>query len=190
MEAELRASLLRLYLERVRVLGEEDLAAALDELGDEAAQRIRGTAGHDWLPVAFEIAILRSVQRRRGEEGVRELGRDVGRAAMGNAIMRPLVSATFGMLGRHPEALVQLAVAGMSVATRNAGRVRIVSRKNAEVRLLYGPIPEVCRDRALLLRYSGSIEAVLEQGRVRARAELEWNPGEPSALFVVSWQRG
>ncbi len=189
-EPELRASLLKLYLERLpHVLG-EDSAKVRDELGADAILRIERASASAWLPIAIEVALLRAVERLRGDDGVREVGRDVGLAATNNAILRPLVSAMLGMLGRRPDVLVQLAVAGWGLATRNAGRLRIASRVDGEVRIELFEIPEAMRDRALFLRMCGSIEALFAHGGVRAQVELDGAPEAPRIGYTVKWSRG
>jgi hypothetical protein len=190
VEPQLRASLLRLYLERLPSLDAEATAAARAALGAETIRRVERAAGHVWLPMAWELAILRAVHAARGDGAVRALGREVGRAALSNPILRPLVSAVLGMLGRRPEALVQLALAGWGVAVRDAGGAAIVARRGGELKIAYEGIPEVARHRAHLLRMCGSVEALLRSGGVDARVEIgEWTEGAARAVYVVSWTR-
>jgi hypothetical protein len=50
-------------------------------------------------------------------------------------------------------------------------------------------LPEVLRDRAMLLRMGGATEAVLELGGLTTALELEWEPGAPRAVLRLSWTR-
>lgn len=190
MEPEIRASLLKLYLVRLPLRGVEDASAVREALGPEAIRRIEWAAGHDWLPLAFELTMLRVVRARRGDEGVRALGRDMGRAAVDDAFLRPLVAAMLVMLGRRPDVLLQLSQAGWRLATRNAGSFSVVSRRDGEVRMRFDAPPELLQDSVLLLRGAGSLEALFAYGGVEARAEVEWTPGASAAVVVVSWRRG
>jgi len=189
VEPEIRASLLKLYLARLDVRGKEEAAAARAALGADAVRRIERTRGNEWLPMAWEVSMLRAVHGMRGDEGVRELGRELGRAAIEDALLGPLVKAMLGMLGRRPDVLLQLSLAGWGTATRNAGRGSIIERTDGLARLAIDALPAALRERALLLRICGSVEALLEMGGVAARAE----PGgeDRDRLYLaVSWGAG
>lgn len=189
MKPEIRASLLRLYLARLPSLPAGDAEAVRAALGPDAIRQIERTPGHEWLPMAFEGTILRTLHAARGDDGAREMGRGVGGDAVRNGILRPLVSAVLGMLGRRPEALLQLAIAGWGLAVRNAGRMIIVSRAPSGVRIAYEGIPEGVRHRGHLMRCVGSLEGLLEYGGVDGRAELLWEEGAPTAICEVRFAR-
>lgn len=189
MEPQLRASLLRLYLRRIAVRSQEDAAAVRAAVGSENVARIERAIGHEWLPMSLEVAILRAIHARHGDEGVHALGRDVGHAAIGDGILGPLVRATVTMLGRRPDVLVHIAIRGWSLATRNAGRVRVSTRTDGEVRIAMEDLPPVMRERIVLLRLAGSTEALLEYGVPAAGSELEWAAGAARADLRLWWSR-
>jgi hypothetical protein len=188
-EPAVRTSLLRLYLRHLDGARPGDASAAREALGPEAVARIERTPGHEWLPMAYELAILRAIHARHGEEGVRALGRAVGRAAVDDALLRPLVRATLTMLGRRPDVLVHIALVGWRIATRNACRITVAARADGEVTLRFLGMPPVMRDRAMLLRMDGSLEALLDYGGVAARSETTWEPGSADATVKVRWSR-
>jgi hypothetical protein len=113
----------------------------------------------------------------------------VGRAAVDDALLRPLIRATLTMLGRRPDVLLQIALAGWRIATRNACRLGVSSRADGEVTLSIADIPPVMRDRAMLLRMDGSLEALLDYGGVAATCETDWEPGAAHATVRVRWSR-
>jgi hypothetical protein len=189
-EPALRASLLRLYLRHLAATRPDDAGAVREALGADAVARIERTPGHEWLPIALEVAIVRTIHERHGDTGVRALGRAVGRAAVDDAILQPLVRATITMLGRRPDVLLHIALAGWRIATRNACRIAVASRSDGEVRLLLDGIPPVMRERALFLRLGASCDALLEYGGVAAESEVEWEPGASTAVIRVRWWRG
>jgi hypothetical protein len=189
-EPVLRASLLRLYLRHLDAARPEDASAVREALGAETVARIERASGHEWLPIAWEVAIVRALHVRHGDEAPRAVGRAVGRAAIDDAILRPLVRATLTMLGRRPDVLVQIALVGWRIATRNACRIAVASRSDGEVTLSMVDIPPVMRDRAILLRMDGSLEALLDYGRVAAACATEWEPGAARATVRVRWSRG
>jgi hypothetical protein len=189
-EPALRASLLRLYLRHLDAAHPDDAGAAREALGAEAVARIERAPGHEWLPISYEVAILRAIHARHGDEGARAVGRAVGRAAVDDAILRPLVRATLTMLGRRPDVLLHIALVGWRIATRNACRLAVASRADREVRLSVLDIPPVMRDRAMFLRMAGSLDALLEYGGVAAASEVEWEPGSMRAAVRVRWSRG
>lgn len=185
-----RTSLLRLYLRHLDAARPDDASGARGALGPEAVARIERTPGHEWLPMAYEVVILRAIHARRGDEGVRAVGRAVGRAAVDDAILRPLVRATLTMLGRRPDVLLHIALVGWRIATRNACRIAVASRADGEVTLRFLGMPPVMRDQAMLLRMDGSLEALLEYGGVAASCETAWEPGAADATVKVRWSRG
>jgi hypothetical protein len=189
-EPALRASLLRLFLRHLDAARPGDASAVREALGAEAVARIERATGHEWLPIAWEVAIVRVLQARHGDEAPRAVGRAVGRAAVDDAILRPLVRATLTMLGRRPDVLLHIALVGWRIATRNACRMAIASRADGEARVSIRDIPPVMRDRAILLRMAGSLEALLEYGGVAAAIDVEWEPGAASAFHRVRWSRG
>jgi hypothetical protein len=189
-EPALRASLLRLFLRHLDAARPEDAALVREALGPEAVARIERTPGHEWLPISWEVAILRTLRDRHGDEAPRAVGRAVGRGAVDDAILRPLIRATLTMLGRRPDVLLQIALAGWRVATRNACRVAISSRSDGEARVSLRDLPPVMRDRAILLRMAGSLEALLDYGGVAAAIDVEWEPGAAKAFHRVRWSRG
>jgi hypothetical protein len=189
-EPALRASLLKLYLRHLDAVRPDDAHAVREALGPAAVARIERAPGHEWLPISWEVAIVRTLQDRHGDDGPRAVGRAVGRAAVDDAILRPLVRATLTMLGRRPDVLLQIALAGWRVATRNTCRLSIASRADGEARVSIAEMPPVMRDRALLLRMAGSLEALLGYGGVAATIDVEWEPGTANAFHRVRWSRG
>ncbi|HEX9241980.1 MAG TPA: hypothetical protein VF875_06010 [Anaeromyxobacter sp.] len=188
-EPALRASLLQLYLRELPyAVPADDLAAVRAALGPAAITRIEHTPSFRWLPIALEVTILRTVQERRGDEGVRALGRAMGHAALRHAFLRILAEATILMRGRKPETLLELCVKGFGRATQHAGHPRLVMRGSREAVIRLENPPEPMRHRALYVRLGGSAEAALEElGRVTARSSVECDPGWARVDHVVWW---
>ena len=188
MEPELRAALLKMYLERLRSLGDDHAAAIRLDVAPATLRRIEGAPMSGWLPLALEVEILEAVERRCGEDGVRELGRVLGRVAVDSLVFRPLVAATFAMLGRLPETLLRLVLQGWETATRHAGRpsYRRVGPQLAHAVL--DDLPAVCRNRAHLLRTCGAIEGLFATAGRTAAVELVWEPNSERAVFAISWR--
>ncbi len=187
MEPEIRAALLKLYLERLRSFGDEDAAAIRADVRPETVRRVEAAPGAGWLPIALELEILHAVQRRRGDDGVRELGRVLGRVATDTPVFRPLVTATLAMLGLLPHVLAGIAAKGWNVATRNAGHATAVRRGPRLVHIDLDDLPPISRDRAHLLRSCGGIEGLYAWAGRAARVDLLWEPGAARAVFAVSW---
>ncbi|WP_242344491.1 hypothetical protein [Anaeromyxobacter terrae] len=187
MEPEIRAALLKLYLERLRTFGDEDAASIRRDVRPETVRRVEAAPAAGWLPIALEIEILHAVQRCRGDDGVRELGRVLGRAATDTAVFQPLVTATLAMLGRLPEVLGWIAAKGWNIATRNAGHATSLRRGPRLVHVVLEDLPPISRDRAHLLRSCGGIEGLYAWAGRAARVDLVWEPGSDRAVFVSSW---
>lgn len=183
---ELRAAVLRLYLDPRTPLDAATRALLRGALPAETLRRIESASPSEWLPAAWEIAMLRAVHARGGDAAVRALAGEVGRVARDVPVFRPLLSATLAMLARHREALVRFVFASFDLAMRNAGRRGAVVGDGRVVRLWHEDIPAAAWDRTLNLRICGSIEA-LELKGVAPRVEVDWTEGSPRAVYTLTW---
>ena len=179
-EPSVRASLVKMVLRRATEVWPGDAAAIHAALGPDALARLDATPGYEWVPLTFEVAIVHAVHALHGDEGARRLGREIGLAGPQHPLLRPLVMATLGMLGRRPSALLEVAVSAWRVATRDAG--------GAALELL--DLPEVLRERPFLLRIGGATEALFELAGLRTAVEVEWEEGASSAVLRLSWSSG
>lgn len=188
VEAEVRAGLLRICLGRAEAVLGADAAAVRGALGAEAVRRIERARDGDWLPLRWEATMDACVLERRGPEAVRRLGLEIGRAALEDTILRPLAAALLGMLGRRPDTLLRISLAGWPRATRNAGEGFVLESGGGWARIGLHGVPEDVRTPALLLRVCGSMEAAFGFGHVAARAVVEGATG--SETILVSWGTG
>jgi hypothetical protein len=188
-EPSVRASLVKMVLRRAAELWPGDAAAFEAALGPGGLERLARTPGHDWAPFTLEVAIVRTVHERHGDEGARRLGREIGRVGVENAILRPVVAATVGMLGRRPAALAAVVASCWPVATRNAGRVIASAPRHGEVHFTHQDVPEGLRDRGMAFRNGGSAEGVLELAGLMTSLEVEWAAGSPWTRMRVAWRR-
>lgn len=185
MEPEVRAFLLRTLLSGLAARWPEDVPAAHAALGPEALARIEGAPAAGWVPFEWEIAVDRALRALRGEERVRELGRELGRSAVARGLLAPLATATLAMLGRRPQTLLRLTLAGWRIATRGAGDNEIVPGEGpGEVRIRFVGAPPVLRDRALMLRLSGTVEALFAHAGVPARTSVGHDGAMPTGVRV------
>jgi hypothetical protein len=184
---EVRAFLLRTLLARLAARWPEDVPAVREALGPEALAALERAPAAGWVPFAWEIAVDRAVRERGGDERLRALGRELGRSALEHGLLAHLASATLGLLGRRPPVLVRLTLAGWRVATRGAGDNELLPGAAAgEVRIRFVDAPDLVRDPALLLRLSGTVEALFAHAGVAARASVDADGGAPSGVRV-SW---
>jgi hypothetical protein len=183
---EIRAALLRLYLDP-RVSCPPDLRAAMRAaLPAEVVPRIERARFSEWLPAAWEIAMLRAVHAKGGDPAVRAVAVAVGRAARDVPIIRPLIAATFGMLGRRREALVRFLVASMDLSMRNAGRGGPVTGSGRVFQHTHEDIPAAWWDRTLNIRNCGAIES-LDLSGPAPRVGVEWSEGSTRAVYTLTW---
>ena len=189
-EPSIRASLARMVLRRAAEVWPDDAAAIRAALGPDALDRLERTPGHEWVPLAFEVAIVRAVHARHGDEGARRLGVEIGRAGLEHPLLRPLVVATLGMLGRRPPVLLEIASAAWMVATREAGRPGRARPRAGGATLDLSQLTEVViRERAYLLRMAGALQALFELARLSTTCDVEWEEGAPRAVLQLSWVR-
>jgi hypothetical protein len=184
-EPELRAALLRLYLAPAVGGSPEVRAAMRAALPEGALQRIERAGPSEWLPAAWEIAMLRAVHARGGDAAVRAVGGEVGRLARAVPVFRPLLAVVLAMLGGHREMLVRFIYASMDLSMRNAGRRGAVVGDGKVVRLAIEDLP-ASWDRTLHLRNCGAIESI-ELERASPRVDVEWAEGSQRAVYVLTW---
>jgi hypothetical protein len=186
-EPAVRATFLRMSLARLGERWPEEAAAARAALGHEALASIDRASGLDWLPLSLDVTLARAVHARRGDEGVRQLGREVGHGAADHPLLKPLVTATLGMMGRHPEALAAAGIKGWGLATRRAGRLVVGACTGREVCFEISALPEVMRERALLFRMGGAAESLFDLAGIPTALAVEWEPGASRATLRLSW---
>ena len=183
---EIRAALLRLYLDPAVRCDADDRAAMRAALPPEALRRSELAGAVEWLPLAWEIAMLRAVHARGGDAAVRALGGEVGRAGLNVPIFRSLLQALLGMLGRHRELLVRFLVASFDLSMRNAGRHCAVVGAGRVIQLAIEDVPAGSWDRTVGLRTCGVIES-LDLGGTAPRVAFEWNEGSARAVYTLTW---
>ncbi len=185
---EIRAALLRLYLDPAVRCDADDRAAMRAALPPEALRRIELAGAVEWLPLAWEIAMLRAVHARGGDAAVRALGGEVGRAGLNVPIFRSLLQALLGMLGRHRELLVRFLVASLDLSMRNAGRHWRCRRRGPRdpARASRTMPAGVVGPDASGLRTCGVIES-LELSGTAPRVAFEWNEGSARAVYTLTW---
>jgi hypothetical protein len=182
---EIRAALLRLYLDPKVRCEAETRAAMRAALPDGALQRIERAGASVWLPVAWEIAMLRAVHARGGDAAVRAIGGEVGRLARDVPVFRSLLTAVLAMLAGHREILVRFLYASLDLAMRNAGRCGAITGEGKVIRFSQEDLP-ASWDRTLNLRNCGAI-ASLELGGGTPRVEAEWEDGASRVVYVLTW---
>jgi hypothetical protein len=183
---EIRAALLRLYFAPAVRCDAETRAGMRAALPPEALQRIERAGASEWLPAAWEIAMLRSVHARGGDAAVRAIGGEVGRVARDVPVFRPLFAAVLAMLGERREMLVRFLYASLDLSMRNAGRRGAVVGDGKVVRLAHEDLPAASWDRTLNLRNCGAIES-LELRGPSPRVDVEWTEGATRAIYVLTW---
>ncbi len=185
-EPEVRGAILRQYFDPAVARSPELRAALRAALPAGAATAIERAGAAEWLPVAWEVAMLGAVHARGGDGAVRGIAADLARATPSTPVFRTLYDATLGMLGSHREILVRIAVTSWDLGMRNAGRRGGIVGQGAVFRVAHEDLPPRW-DRLMVLRVCGSIEVLLESGGVAPRAEAEWAEGSPRAVYVLTW---
>jgi hypothetical protein len=183
---EIRAALLRLYLDPAVRCDPDHRAAMRAAISPDALRRIELAGAVEWLPLAWEVAMLRAVHGRGGDEAVRALARELGRAGLNVPIFRSLLQAVLGMLGRHRELLVRFLFASFDLSMRNAGRHCPVVGAGRVIQLAIEDIPAGSWDRTVGLRARGVIES-LDLSGTAPRVAFEWNEGSARAVYTLTW---
>jgi hypothetical protein len=186
-EPAVRASFLKLFLRELPRIAKDDEDAVREALGPEAIALIARTPAYDWLPITYEVAIVRAVHERRGDAGVHALGRGMGSATTRHAFLRTLVEAMIVMRGRRPETLLQIAMASWPRLIRNGGRNRYALVGSREAIILIEELPEPMRYRPLYVRAAATVEALLELAPVRATSTAELDREACRAELRFRW---
>ena len=162
------------------------VAAMRAAVSPDTLRRIERARATEWLPLAWEIALLRAVHARGGDEAVRAVAVAVGRAARRLPVFQPLFDAMIGMLGRHREILVRFLVASLDLSMRNAGRRGAITGEGRVIRIVLEEIPAASWDRVVNLRNCGAIES-LDVNGISPRAEAEWVEGSTRVVYTLTW---
>jgi hypothetical protein len=184
--AEIRGAVLRLYLDPAVTPSASLRAALRAALPEGAAARVERAGAAEWLPVEWEVAILRAIHAEGGDGAVLRTAAALARAARSTPVFRTLYAATLGVLGRSREAMVRVAVASWELGMRNAGRRGPIESDGRAFRITHEELP-ASWDRLLVLRVCGSAEVMLEWKGVAPRAEAEWTEGATRVVYVLTW---
>jgi hypothetical protein len=182
----MRGAILRLYLDPAVTPSAALRAEMRAALPEGAAPRVERAGAAEWLPVTWELAMLRAVHAAGGDRAVRELSASLARSARATPVFRTLYAAMLGVVGRSREAMVRVAIAAWDLGMRNAGRRGAIEGDGRVFRVVHEDLPAAW-DRLLVLRVCGSAEVMLEWNGVAPRADAEWSDGATRAVYVLTW---
>jgi hypothetical protein len=183
---EIRGAILRQYLDPEVTPARELREAMRAALPEGAPARVAHAGTAEWLPVEWEVAMLRAVHGAGGDAAVREVAASLARATRRNPVFRTLYAASLGVLGRSREALVRVAVGSWELGMRNAGRRGAIEGGGRVFRVAHEDLPAGW-DRLLVLRVCGSAEVMLERDGVAPRGEAEWSAGATRVVYAFTW---
>jgi hypothetical protein len=184
-----RARHLRANLDAVDRLPERE--AIRCRLSEEILRGIAGAHGIDWLPVAWDVALVRAMHAAMGAEAQHAFARTLLLESFDGPLLGPLVRAAIAMFGLDAGSWVRWIPKGWALMFRRCGTWSVERAARGDVLLRLEGLPPVCLEDLLWLRSVASSlsalqarvgvpgETVLEEAdavRRIARYRVRWGP--------------
>lgn len=120
--ALIRANWSKLTLGRVKRLPEPAREKVYEGLGAVRAD-VREAGMLEWRPAVEFAGICDVIRGVLGQEGTRELFRDVMQAAYERRFLHPIVAGALALYGRNPGSLYRMTAQAYALTFRNCGKV-------------------------------------------------------------------
>ncbi len=194
-EPAVRASYLRLLLDRSDELGPGSLRERLD---DAQLTAIECAGPLVWLPVSIDLALQRALAELLGPERASELLRTGLRQLWASTPARAIVQTAVGLFGVNPGSLARLIPNAWNLLYRDCGRwsvERPEAEKPDQILLSLSELPQACAEEPAWLEAVATILHALlilcdAEGEVELLAREARTGGSPrsSAMFRLHWR--
>jgi hypothetical protein len=166
--------------------------AIRDRMGPTLVSTIEEATGFDWLPVAHDVAMARSLDEVLGPAGLATFNREMMLQSFRGPLLVVLAEIATRFLGLDAGAWASWVPKGWALMFQGCGRWTVVRHGEGEATLTVVDLPPECVSDAVWPRsvassLSGIIPAVGAEGTV----ELERiDPRLGTAVYTMRWKAG
>jgi len=153
--------------------------------------RLRGLGSDDWMAVGEMIGLCDAIAEVLGEEGGRELWRELIRDTYDSGLLRPLVAEVRSTLSGEAAAdqLLRLAPQAWALASRDCGSIKL-EHGDGQVSLNSGDLlPALVRSRGIHCIFYGACQSMLDLFRVNAEIAVSVVEGSPETIVFAIRRR-
>jgi hypothetical protein len=163
-------------------------ATILASLPTPVREGLSGATGVDFLPAAWDVALVRAIESQVDAPTARRIYRTTMVDALGGPLLGGLVRGALQVFGASPGGLYRWAGRGWGHVCQGCGTLRLeeVGERSA-VLVLDGMPPELAVP-PYLAAVGATLEAVLDVCGVPGAVET--TPREGGARFLARWQPG
>ena len=183
-----RARHLKTNLEALDRLPEREAVRCL--LAEQLLRGIAQAHGFDWLPIAWDVAIVRAVHAALGPEAQDAFARSLLLESFDGPLLGSLVRTAVNLFGLDADRWVRWIPKGWALVFRDCGSWTIEAARVGEIRLRLDGLPRVCLEDLLWPRSVASSLSAL-QVRVGVPGETVLEAADVArrvATFMVRWE--
>jgi len=159
----------------------------LARLDPEIAAGLDDAIKGDFLPAAWDQALVTAIRGVLGAPVARVVLRDMMRSNLSGPLLGGLLSTAQALFGRSPGGLLRWAGRAYAHVTRECGEVTLEAAEEGTATLRMTGMPEGLATAAYLDGIAGAIEAIFDICRVDGSVALR-DATADGARFVVEWQ--
>jgi hypothetical protein len=170
-------------VERVQFGGSYRVLARLPaEIRDGLTGALKGT----FIPVAWDLALVRAIREELGEEQLRRVSREMMSASLRGPLLGGLVRGAQALFGITPNALFHWAGNAWSHVTRECGTLALEAEEPAAAVLRFEAMPSELTEPDYLAAVGATLSAVFVICGVEGRVELI-DARPDGARFRAEW---
>ena len=149
-------------------------AAIRDAMAAPVIDCIAASSGFDWLPVEYDVALVRAIHGALGDAGHDAFSRAVILEAFDGLLLGPIVRLALAVKGRDPDAWIRWVPKAWPLVFRNCGSWTLGAAVPGEARLTLEGLPPVCFDDPVWTHsVASSVSALLARVGVVGSTRLE-----------------
>ena len=173
-------------LRTLRTRAPEAVERVLARLPAEAREGLVDAVRVEFVPAAWDLALVHAIQGVLGGPASRALYRDALLDSLGGPLLGGLLKGALGLFGASPERLFGWAGRGWGHVTASCGELRLEAADATSARLVLEGLPAELAEPLYLEAIAASLEALLTVCKVEGRVEVGAWPG--GARFEARWR--
>lgn len=184
---EMSAEQLKENLFALLVLGNDTASRILADLPPQHLRRIEQAGRTEWLPIAIELTLTRTILAEVGEAGLRRWSSAALKRSLDSSLFRPMLDTAVRLFGLSPSGLFKMVPQGWKRVFRGAGELTVQPDGPASLQVDLVGLPEEMRDESYLLTIGSSFHALFDACKVAGDIRLVAPPPGVGARFQVTW---
>lgn len=184
----IRASHCKGTLRAIYAVAPASTAGILAALPAQVREGLAGATGVDFLPAAWDVALVRAIEAQVDAPTARRIYRTTMVDALGGPLLGGLVRGALQVFGASPGGLYRWAGRGWGHVCQGCGTLRLEEVGERSAVLVLDGMPPALAVPPYLAAVGATLEAVLDV--CGATGAVETTPREGGARFLARWRPG